>query len=302
MARNPFEVFGITPEMAGDLTEKELFGVIKSLYRALLKTFHPDANRSSKRQGDQKAVELNLAFEAINLDRDPASFRSLRKAYLTRQPAAAFKHAFLLKNQLNLQLERESVLADNFLSYLAQDAKRPGETQDKPSLVKLTDTGLRLGLLDVAINNNIRQASWVLGANYKQMEISLEGILSVKAVGRRRYSRANFIRLLGCVPTDRLDIAPLLEKTPEQFFRYPALSPGVDPPGPKPSVLNLISQDNFKRHVLKFLEPFLLERAYLFSLNKAEFSTTGHISLEGVIVKLDYLTKTTNPAPKVGEG
>jgi DnaJ-class molecular chaperone len=114
VTRNPFEVFGITPEMAAELTEKELFGVLKSLYRALLKTFHPDANQSPKRQGDQKAVELNLAFEALNLDRDPASFRRLRKAYLTRRPAAAFKHALLLKNQLNQQLERESDLANNF--------------------------------------------------------------------------------------------------------------------------------------------------------------------------------------------
>jgi curved DNA-binding protein CbpA len=288
--KNPFEIFGLTPEMVGELSEKDLFGLLKSLYRTLLKTFHPDTSRGKKSDGDQKAVELNLAFEALNLDRNPASFRKLRKAYLNRRPSTAFQNSLLLKNQLSIQLERENRLADNFLSYLVQDAQRPEqEPAPPPSSVKLTDTGIRLGLLDVAINNNIRQASWILGTNYKQLEISPEGLLSIKSVGRRRFSRANFIKLLGCVPVDRMDIAPLLERMPGQFYRYPALSPGIDPPGPKLSVVNLISQANFKRHILNSLVPFLLERAYLFSLNKAEFSTSGHISLEGVIVKLDHL-------------
>jgi hypothetical protein len=289
VAKNPFEVFGITPEMAAELSEKELFAVIKSLYRALHKAFHPDATRGKKRDGDQKAVELNLAFEALSLDRDPASFRRLRKAYLNRQPSTAFQNSLILKKQLSAQMEREDRLAENFLSYLAQDSLRPGQERKTADLLKLSATGLRLGLLDVAINNNIQKASWILGANYKQMEISPEGNLSIKAVGRRRFSRANYLKLLGCVPVDHLNLAPLLERTNGQFFHYPALSVGVDPPGPKLSVLNLISQENFKRHVLPALEPFFLERAYLFSLNKAEFSSTGHLSLEGVIVKLDPL-------------
>ncbi|MDR1577524.1 MAG: DnaJ domain-containing protein [Deltaproteobacteria bacterium] len=288
MSKNPFEVFGITPEMAAELTEKELFEVVKSVYRALLKAFHPDANKG-KKNSEQKAVELNLAFEALSLDRDPVSFRRQKKAYLNRLPSTAFQQALLMKNQLTQQLEKENRLANNFLSYLTQGDHRNGQPTDAPPDVKLTDANLRLGLLDVAINNNIQKASWILGANYKQLEINPEGKLSIKPVGRRRFSQANYIKLLGCVPVDRLDIAPFLERTPGQFFRYPALSAGVDAPGPRLSVLNLISQENFKRHILNSLEPFFMERAYLFSLNKAEFSTSGLITLEGVIVKLDHL-------------
>jgi hypothetical protein len=287
--KNPFEVFGITPELAGELTEKELFGVLKSLYRALLKTFHPDTHQTQKTDRDQKAVELNLAFATLNFDRDPATFRRLRKAYLNRRPQTAYQNSLILKNQLLARLEKENSLADNFLSYLAQGALRPGQAENPPSPIKLTDFGLSLGLLDVAINNNVQKASWTLGANYKQMEISQEGGLFVKAVGRRKFSQANFLKLLGCVPIDRLDIAPLLERTPERSFQYPALGVGIDPPGPRLSVLNLISQDNFKKHVLNYLEPFLMERAYLFAINKTEFATSGHISVEGLIVKLNRL-------------
>jgi hypothetical protein len=289
VTRNPFEIFGITPELAGDLTEKELFGVLKSLYRSLQKTFHPDTSRSKKANGSQRAVELNLAFEALNLDRNPESFRKMRKAYLNRRPQTAFQNTLILKNQLSRQAEQEGRLAENFLSYLVQDAQRPPSQPAPPPAAKLSDTGLRLGLLDVAINNNLRNSPWDLGSNYKQLEISPEGAISVKAVGRRRFSRANFIRLLGCVPADLMDIAPVLERMPSQFYRFPALSPGIDPPGPKLTVVNLISQDNFKRHVLPHLIPFFLERAYLFSLNKSEFSSSGHISLEGVIIKLDLI-------------
>jgi hypothetical protein len=55
------------------------------------------------------------------------------------------------------------------------------------------------------------------------------------------------------------------------------------------SVLNLLSPDNFKRHILPILEPILMERAYLFSLNNDIYTNTGLITLEGVIVKLDRL-------------
>jgi hypothetical protein len=269
----------------------------------LHKAFHPDATRGQKPDSESRTVELNLAFEALNLDRDPVSFRNLRKAYTARRPQTAYQNAVLLKNQLCQQVDRENVLAENFLSYLAQGALRPGQTAPN-NAVKLSDPGLRLGLLDVAINNNIRQASWVLGANYKQVEIDQDGLLFIKPVGRSRLTQVNFLRLLGCVPTSRLEIAPLLEKTPEQFFRYPALGAGNDSPGPRISVVNLISQENFKKHVLKHLEPFLLERAYLFSLNKAEFSTTGHICLEGVIVKLERLDDQSSlePQPRSGSG
>jgi hypothetical protein len=117
------------------------------------------------------------------------------------------------------------------------------------------------------------------------MEFDEVGRLRVKPVGRGRFARSDYIRLLGCVPTSAIDLEPLLERVNAQSFRRTSSFPESARPNLK--VLNLIGLDNFKKHVLPLLEPLLLERAYLFSINKAEFKKTGLISLEGVIVKFD---------------
>jgi curved DNA-binding protein CbpA len=294
--RNPFEVLGLTPELVSELSEKDLFGVLKSMYRALQKTYHPDivhhkskGNGKDKQNGDEKAVELNLAFEALNLDKDPASFRKIRQAYLLRKPSTAYRSSLILRDKLEAMMEKENRLAESFFDYLANGANWPNGEQSTQTLsANLPAKNIRLGLLDVAINNNIPQASWLLGSNYKQMEINSEGLLSVKAVGRSRFSRSDFIHLLGCVPVEAVDLPPILERTNAKSFKQPALSSTLGAK-PKVSVMNLISLENFKRHILTLLTPTLIERAYLFSLNRAEFQTSRHISLEGIIVKFDRL-------------
>jgi hypothetical protein len=289
--RNPFEVLGLTPELVGELSEKELRVVLKAMYRTLQKTFHPDVSgpprgKDGARSGGDRTVELNIAYETLDFDRDPAAFRSLRKSYLARQPSAAWRNSLLLRDRLEAQLESEDRLAANFFSYVAASAAPELEPPAPPRSAPLPAKGISLGLLDVAISNNLTQASWLVGSNYKQMVIDPEGRLSVKAVGRGRFSRANFIRLLGCVPVKALELLPLLERTISDSFREPPPRSGTPP---KNKVLNLISLDGFKRHVLPLLSPLLLERAYLFSLNKAEFTKSGLVSVEGVIVKLDRL-------------
>jgi curved DNA-binding protein CbpA len=287
--KNPFEVFGLTPDLVAGLSEKELFTVIKTMYRTLLKTFHPDISPGSQ-DGGNRSVELNLAFDSLNLEKNQTSFRKYRKTYIARRPSSLQKTALILKDQLKFQTDHEDVMAENFLSYLAGNSQSTTEeTGNNNFMAFLPAKNIRLGLLDVAINNNLRQASWLLGSNYKEIEIDNEGNLSVKPVGRRRFSRSNYIHILGCVPVNTLDVTQFLEKTNSQFFKYPALGPNQNINTPRVSVLNLISRDNFKRHVLSVLLPVLLERAYLFSLNKAEYGSSGLISLEGIIVKFDHL-------------
>ncbi|MDR1487081.1 MAG: hypothetical protein LBT62_03670, partial [Deltaproteobacteria bacterium] len=233
----------------------------------------------------------NLAFESLNLDKDPASFRRLRQSYLLKKPSNAYQNSLLLRNKLEIQQKKEDRLAESYFEYLAQSAHWPANGADKSKILSaapLAAKNVLLGLIDVAINNNLTQASWLIGSNYKQMEIDSEGKISVKPVGRSRFSRSNFIHLLGCVSAESLDLPPLLERTRPKSFKYPAMAHG-DMVRPKMSITNLISLDNFKSHILPLLTPTLLERAYLFSLNKAEFQTSGHISVEGIIVKLDRL-------------
>jgi hypothetical protein len=338
VSKNPFEVFGLTPEMVGELSEKELFGVLKSIHRALQKTFHPDVpgrrpNNGSGRAAAQasaptaadRTVELNLAFEALDLERNPASFRRSRKSYVARRSSALQRSNVALRGRLGLQVEREDKLAEGFLTFLAggaawtragsdstnaeaaakggkdsdgkHDAGRPriddgrqGGAADAPPRLSalLPARNVRLGLLDLAIANNVKQSSWLLGSNYKQLEIDADGRLSVKLAGRRRFARADFIHLLGSVPSGALDLPPLLERNPAKFFKSPAVYPGSDCKA-QLSVLNLISRDNFKRYILPLLVPVLSERSYLFSLNRTEFTTNGLISLEGVVIKFENL-------------
>jgi hypothetical protein len=217
-----------------------------------------------------------------------------------------------LERALVVQAAREERLAQAYLGRLVADygwpeAEQPGAERPEfersgderpraePSgaehvhvrpLAALPLRDIRLGLLDVAINQNLKTASWTLGSNYKEMNFDSGGRLSVRGVGRGRFRRAAYIHLLGTVPAAEIELLPLLERPPARFFKSPALGVGGDS-GPAISVLNRISQDRFKSHVLVNLKPEVTERSYLFSLNRPEFEETGCLTLEGLVVKIE---------------
>ncbi|UQZ88796.1 hypothetical protein C4J81_06095 [Deltaproteobacteria bacterium Smac51] len=294
MAKNPFEVFGLSPEMVGELSEKELFSVLKSMYRALQKTVHPDlARRGARNRGGDKAVELNLAFEALNLDKNPVSFRRHRKSFVARRPRSVYQKSLLLQRELSLQAAREDRLATAYLSRLVAEHgwDETASTEGLPSAaLPFPLKNVRLGLLDVAINQNLKMASWSLGSNYKEMKFDAKGQLTLKPVGRSRFNRAGYIHILGSVPADQIELMPLLERPAARFFKSPALNASIGANGPSLSVLNRISQENFKRHVLVHLRPMIMERAYIFSLNRPDYEENGSLTLEGLVVKINILT------------
>ncbi len=82
---------------------------------------------------------------------------------------------------------------------------------------------------------------------------------------------------------------PLLERPAARFFKAPALNAGIGADGPALSVLNRVSQENFRRHILVHLRPQVTERAYIFSLNRPDFEADGSVSLEGLVVKIEIL-------------
>ncbi|MDR1043956.1 MAG: hypothetical protein LBP33_02410 [Candidatus Adiutrix sp.] len=294
MSRNPFEVFGLTPEMVGALSEKDLFSVLKSMYRALQKTVHPDVVRRKARSGGlDPAVELNLAFEALNLDKDPVAFRRHRKAFVARRPRSAYRRSQMLERELMRQKLKEDHLASAYLGRLVADhGWEAALGADSPVITApFPLKNVRLGLLDVAINQNLKMASWSLGSNYKEINFDAAGQMTVRPVGRSRFSLAGYIRLLGTVPAADLDLMPLLDRPPARFFRAPALNASIGANGPSISVLNRISQEQFKAHVLVHLQPRVTERSYLFSLSRPEFEESGCLTLEGLVVKIEKLAK-----------
>ena len=286
--KNPFEIFGLTPEMVGRLSERDLFAVLKAMYRALQKAVHPDVTRKRSRRAkdDELAVELNLAFEAVNLDKNPLAFRRHRKSFVARRPSTAYLRSQTLERALVVQAAREERLAQAYLGRLMADHGWTEAEDDRTPAAAFPLRDVCLGLLDVAINQNLKTASWLLGSNYKEMNFDSGGRLSVRGVGRSRFRRAAYIHLLGTVPATEIELLPLLERPPARFFKSPALSVGGDS-SPGLSVLNRISQYRFKSHVLIHLKPEVTERSYLFSLNRPEFEETGCLTLEGLVVKIE---------------
>ena len=82
MEKNPFEILGITPELVKKLDNEQLFKLVQSNYRLLQKIFHPDvASHKSSSKANNIAVELNRAFEQLNIKKDGESFETFRKSY-----------------------------------------------------------------------------------------------------------------------------------------------------------------------------------------------------------------------------
>ncbi|MDR2443790.1 MAG: J domain-containing protein [Deltaproteobacteria bacterium] len=323
--KNPFEILGLTPDLVGELSEKQLKLVIKAMYRSLQKNFHPDVVKPKKNQPEdlfvQKTVELNLAYESLNFERDPESFRKHRKNYLSRRPEALYQNTIYLKQQLEAQLEKEDRLANNFFNFLASNgsngangangsngSKSPNGSngakgangssissfKEAPKRLSapITAKNIRLGLMDVAINHNLARSRTLQGhdfKNYKLIEIDAEGLMSVRPVGRSNAFRSDYIQLLGCVPDSALEVVPLLTPAnPLKEFKSQTVIARKHQFLPF-SVVNNITLANFKRYVLPLLNPTLLERSYLFSLNKTDYQRTGLISLEGLIIKFENL-------------
>ncbi|MDR2350796.1 MAG: J domain-containing protein [Deltaproteobacteria bacterium] len=304
--KNPFEIFGLTPGLVGALSEEDLFNVLKGLYRNLQKAFHPDTGKNGGDKSDRKAVELNLAFEELDRDKNLPSFRRHRKNYLLTHPANAFKTALNLRERLRVQTEREEKLADVFFDFLTRGAY-PDDFREGsaffPGGHPILPRNVLLGLQDVAIKNNLRHVSWLLGSNYKNIEINGDGELRIRAVGKRNFSLSRETTLIGCVPKDAVNITPLLERCPpSRIFKCPALTDYHPEALPQVTVRNFISGDNFKRHVLSSLRPGLMESAYLFSLNRLEYSNNGLIGLEGVIIKMENLENDADADSATGSG
>lgn len=290
--KNPFETLGITPELAARLDEKDLFTLVKTLYRSLLKIYHPDRSkaRSSKSapKDATRAVELNLAYERLNLDKDSESFRHCHKAYSARRKRGLSKKIADLQKEIDRRDDDQSALADCFMEYLLRGLPWKQEAEGDICRFPICPSNIKLGLNDVAINQNVRAMSWSLGSNYKEIIFDALGGMYYRPVGRSKPFAANYIHILGIIDTKDLDLLPLLNRVPprEGFFKSPALDSRYGIDGAPLQVLNSISMEKFKSHCLPLLKPDLAERSYLFSIHRPVFESEGSVSVEGVIVKI----------------
>ncbi len=273
MQRNPFEVLGIAPEMVRELEEEALYTLVKACYRALQRAFHPDLQNGGK----EKAVELNLAFEALDLERNPDSFRAHRKAYLKRLCRRTQRRTIdELNRKLAILLRQQELLAENFWRHLLEVSQRPAPTlfPEQPRKIKVT-------LLDLGLKFNTSFTGYARHVAFKELLFDEEGQLYYRFPRRRLFQPVNFITLIGSVPRRKLEIWPLLEKKPTM-----QAAEGGLPDLKAFEVLNAIQTEVFKRTCLPLLKTELEENAYLFSLHRKHASLKPVVFVEGMILKI----------------
>ncbi len=274
MQRNPFEVLGISPEIVRDLDEKALFGLVKACYRALQRAYHPDLQNGGK----EKAVELNLAFEALDFERNPDSFREHRQAYLRRLSRKTQRRTIdELHRKLAVLLRQQELLAENFWKHLLEASQNSG-----PTLFPEKPKALKVSLLDLGLKFNASFTSYARHVAFKEILFDEEGRLYYRFPRRRTFQPVNFITLVGTVSRRLLEIWPLLEKKPT-----PQAAEGGLPDLKAFEVINAIQTEVFKRSCLPLLKTELQESSYLFSLHRKHYALEPLVFVEGMILRIE---------------
>ncbi len=288
--KNPFETLGITPAMVRALAGKELFSLVKASYRALMLIYHPDRSplhdQELKIQRTKKVAEINLAFEKLDHDRDPASLEHYQQLY-ARRAGEGWKKTLRQLNReiLDLKAENEN-LSEGYLRHLL-DPCFPDQSEPVSGLSNIFHLKNRIvGLQDIAINHNVRSLTWMLGTNYKEIKFDSEGKMFYKLPCRKRSIPVNFIKLLGTVDKDKVDLIPLLDRVipKDQEVQAEKWKKGAPENLKCFDVLNSMSAEKFRRHCLPFLKPDMSEGSFLFSLHR-NTAQEKRINLEGLIIR-----------------
>lgn len=289
-SKNPFEILGITPAMVRNLSGRDLFSLVKASYRALLLIYHPDRTPLEAQDlislRTRKVAELNLAFEKLDHDRDPASLEHYQHLY-ARRASEGWRKTIRRLNKEILQLNAEMEhLSGAFLRHLLQTSFPDSMTPNPEQADIFHLKNIRLGLQDIAINHNIRSLTWELGTNYKEIRFDADGRMFYKLPCRKKAIPVNFIRLLGTVEKEKVDLIPLLDRQipNDRRGRRSLWKRGEEKSKTGFDVLNTLSAEKFRRYCLLHLKPEMNEGAFLFSLHKSSLSQ-NRINLEGLIIR-----------------
>ena len=288
--KNPFETLGIAPAMVRALAGKELFSLVKASYRALLLIYHPDRSplhdQELKIQRNKKVAEINLAFEKLDHDRDPASLEHYQRLY-ARRVGEGWKKTLRQLNRDILDLNsKNETLSRGYLRHLLEPCF-PDQVKPHSGITNLFHLNNRIvGLQDIAINHNVRSLTWMLGTNYKEIKFDSEGKMFYKLPCRKRFIQVNFIKLLGTVDKDKVDLLPLLDRVipKDQEVQLEKWKKGVPENLKCFDVLNSLSAEKFRLHCLPFLKPEMQEGSFLFSLHR-KTALEKRINLEGLIIR-----------------
>jgi len=276
--------------MVRNLSGRDLFALVKASYRALLLIYHPDRaageDPDAIRQRNRKVAEINLAYEKLNHERDPASLEHYQNVYARRATEGWRKTIRSLNKEIMALTVENEHLSGAYLRHLLQTSF-PDSASSNPGQADVFHLkNIRLGLQDIAINHNIRSLTWELGTNYKEIHFDAEGRMFYKFPCRKKAIPVNFIRLLGTVDKDKVDLIPLLDREipGDRQGRPISWKKGSEKGAAGFDVLNTLSMEKFRRFCLPYLKPEMNEGAFLFSVHRNSLAQ-NRIHLEGLIIR-----------------
>lgn len=262
--KNPFEIFGITPQLAKEVNDEVLYKIIKNIYRTLQLYYHPDKGGDPK-----KALELNLAFEALNYVKNPQSFSNLKKTYIQRLSRKTLKKELEELEKIHRKLlYLNELLKERFWHFLEKGSDFFKEIFNRGFFLKVK-------LLDIVSHINFSDyISFKKKKHFfKEIIFSNEDFVLKKEAFQERYIKIKNYKFLGTIKRESFAPWNFLERSlrEEKFF-----------------LRDYLNKDTFIRDLLIYLQPEIKSDFYLFYYNPLQ---PHRIYLEGLILKCEEITQ-----------
>ncbi|MFN3504700.1 MAG: DnaJ family molecular chaperone [Caldimicrobium sp.] len=259
---NPFEYFGLTPQFLKEHDDGTIFKIIKSIYRTLQMSYHPD------RGGDpKKALELNLAFELINLEKDPQAFKHYKNAYIQRLSRKTLKKELEELQNFSRKLTYiNELLKERFWLFLEKGSEQINSLfhQGLALKIKLLDVISQINFGNIVGFKNKKRffKEIIFGPNY----------LLKKTGEMKKYQVFKKYKIMGAVKREYITPWHLMERNLKEERFY---------------VKNYMTKETFIREILIYLSPELKANYYLFFYHEKDPSK---VYLEGLILKLEEIS------------
>ncbi|MDN5379918.1 DnaJ family molecular chaperone [Thermodesulfobacterium sp.] len=273
---NPFEVFGLTPKLVKELDDQTLFKLIKALYRILQLYYHPDKGGDPK-----KALEINLAYQSLNLEKNEKLFKEYKNKYIQR---LSRKTMFSRLQELETQNRKLTLLADLLKEKCWQLLVEGPMIIEEISRKK----ALKLKIFDLVSHLNFSY----LKPSQKSLFFKEIYLIGSEVVKKDRFKRTCYriknYRFLGSIKRNYIEPWILLEKhTKDKEVIYN----------------NLINREIFVQEFILFLRPELEANAYLFFFQPED---PQHVVFEGILIKkeevdLEEVKSLLNKVPLLKE-
>lgn len=262
LKKNPFEIFGLTPQIVKELDDETVFKLIKGIYKVLQMKYHPD------RGGDpRRALELNLAFESLNYEKNPQGFLHYKKNYIKRLSRKTLRNELdRLESIYRKHLYQLEMIKEKFWNYL---------TGDFPLTKKPYNNNLsfKLKIFDIISYINYSNIVTFKRRNYffKEIYISQGLVIKRSGIDSKPILLKNY-HYLGSVKRENLEPWSIMQRDfmEERFI-----------------LKNYLSRDTFIKEVLILLNPEVKANCYVFFYDPAE---PQKVFLEGVAIKVEEIT------------